>query len=52
MPDGNGYRAPVAAAPMEVDFEISDIETPAPHNLIEFDAPDLSVTPPPPDTRP
>ncbi|MDR7304965.1 hypothetical protein [Rhodoferax saidenbachensis] len=43
--------APVAAAPMEVDFEISDLETPAPHNLIEFDAPDVSVTPPP-DTRP
>lgn len=43
--------APVAAAPMEVDFEISDIEAPS-NNLIEFDAPDVSVTPPPPDTRP
>lgn len=44
--------APVAAAPMEVDFEISDLETPPSHNLIEFEAPDVSVTPPPPDTRP
>jgi hypothetical protein len=43
--------APVVAAPMEVDFELSDIEPPS-NNLIEFEAPDLSVTPLPPDTRP
>lgn len=42
--------APVSAAPMQVDFEISDIELPS-NNLIEFEAPDLSITPPPSDSR-